>query len=201
MLGLIALVISVIYLAVLIAVTRFAYSAAKKLGYSIAKCRLAAAGGFLTVWLPVFWDFIPTHVANQYYCATHAGFTVHKTIDKWKAMNPGAIAKLTWNEAPKFIDLPDGVSRIILNERFISETYRSNPIPILSTKIFEEIIIDTENKEVLARHISVGSGYRYPVVGGGNWRGLKFWLQGGCLPMYADFENFRTDIHRLGEKK
>lgn len=196
MFGLVVLVVGAIYLVVLIAVTLFAYFAAKKRGYSTAKRWLAAAGGFLVVYLPVFWDFIPTHIANQYYCSTQAGFTVYKSVEQWVAENPGVAKGLTKENDAPYNTSSEGTSRIVLNERFVSETRRSHPIRFLSTQIFEDVIVDEKKGEVLARHVSVASG-----PGGQDWRELKFWLSGRCVPPRMDFVKFETTVRNLGESK
>lgn len=197
MFGLAVLVVGVIYLVVLLAVTRIAFVGAKRRGYSKSKCWLAAAVGFLIVYLPVFWDHIPTMIANEYYCSTQAGFTVYKNVEQWVAENPVAEKALTWSEISPDETLPDGTTRIFLNERFVSETHRRLPIPLLSTQISERVIKDIKTGEVIARHLSVGSGFR----GSADWRQLKFWLNGGCLAMYNEFGLFQTRAKRLGEKK
>lgn len=202
MLGLIVLVVAALYLGLIIWAMRVAYRWAKKHDWSKGKCWLAAAGGFLAVYLPVFWDWIPTLAANKYYCATEAGFKVYKTIEQWKAENPGVAATLTWKDPPDSLTLPDGTRRYILNERFVSDTHKKKPIFLISTTITEELILDGKKGELLARHIRVGSGYGSPMVGGEDWRVLKSWLQmGRCNPMRADFANFEIAVRKMGAKR
>lgn len=43
----------------------------------------------LVIFLPVFWDTIPTRMAHDYYCKNEAGFTQYKTLEQWKAENLG----------------------------------------------------------------------------------------------------------------
>ena len=47
----------------------------------------------------VFWDWIPTVVAHKYYCSSEAGFWVYKTLDQWKAENPGVLEGLVREDA------------------------------------------------------------------------------------------------------
>ena len=49
---------------------------------------------FLVVFLPIFWDWIPTVVAHKYYCATEAGFWIYKTPEQWKKDNPQAMENI-----------------------------------------------------------------------------------------------------------
>ena len=198
MIGFIFLIAVFVYLALLIWFTRLAYRWAKAKDLSKCKCWLAAAGGFLAVWLPVFWDFIPTQAANKYYCATQAGFTVHKTVERWVAENSDAAKTLTKKERLVDSKLPDGTIRIELNERFVSDIRRENPVFLLSTHITREEITDSKKGEVLARHVSVGSGYGNPFVGGGDWRGFKFWLNARCVPPLSEFVKFQNAVKNLG---
>lgn len=196
MFGLVVLVVGAIYLVVLIAVTLFAYFAAKKRGYSTAKRWMAAAGGFLIVYLPIFWDHIPTMIANEYYCSTQAGFTIYKTVERWTTENPGVANGLTWKEISDSVVLSDGTRRTILNERFVWDIRVEHPLQLLSTQIIESTIMDAEKRDVLAKHVSVASR-----PGGRDWRELKFWLHGGCTPPQMEFANFQNTVKKLGEGK
>jgi hypothetical protein len=185
MFGLIVLVVGAIYLVVLIAVTRFAYSAAKKRGVSKAKCWLAAAGGFLLVYLPVFWDHIPTLIAHQYYCKTEAGFRVYKTLDQWKAENPGVMEGLVENNTS-----PEGISPdwplehrpdmniAHINQRF-GMTYKNHLSSQMEGELFLHVwrwkyeLQDKKTGEILARQVDYSSGNGYL----GGELPVRFWLQ------------------------
>jgi hypothetical protein len=54
----------------------------------------------------VFWDWLPTVVAHQYYCATEAGFWVYKTPEQWKEENPGVAETLSPYHLPEQFRLP-----------------------------------------------------------------------------------------------
>ena len=202
MIGLVILVVGAIYLALLFWATRAAFRWAKNKGFSKGRCYAAAVGGFLVVYLPVFWDAIPTFVANKYFCATEADFTVFTTIDQWKAANPGAAERLTWRDMSNHEVLSDGTWRYLLNERMVWEVKKRTPIPFISTTLHEDLIRDQKTGQILAKRVGVGSGYPNPMVGGNDWRGVKSWLElGRCSPMLIEFGKFQTAAKQMGEKK
>jgi len=55
-------------------------------------------GAFLLVFLPIFWDWLPTVATHQYYCAKDSGFWVYKTLEQWKDENPGVMETLVYNK-------------------------------------------------------------------------------------------------------
>ncbi len=171
MIGLIILIVGVIYLTVLVVVTRAAYRWAKSKGLSKAKCRLAAAGGFLTVYLPVFWDHIPTVITHQYYCKTEAGFWVYKTVDQWKAENPGVMETLVEDKHAPFKRVGDNKNYIdtkTLNQRFRWEAGKYRPLFLLPVYSWKSEIVDSKNGKVVARYVDLSSGE------GRDY--LKFWM-------------------------
>ena len=87
-----------IYLILLIVGTAYGWRWAKRRGYSTIKRALCAFGGFLIVYLPLMWDWIPTDLAHRYYCKKEAGLWIYKTLDQWKAENPGVFETLVYNK-------------------------------------------------------------------------------------------------------
>lgn len=175
MISLIILIFGAIYLAVLVVVTRAAYRWAKNKRLSKAKCRLAAAGGFLVVYLPVFWDHIPTLVAHQYYCATEAGFWIYKTPEQWNAENPEGVKTLSSNKAPARDSLGDNNNysdSTYLNERFIFIAKHNGPL-FLNRWRREQSIVDSKTGIVVARHVDFSTSQIRRQAG---WSGWKFWL-------------------------
>lgn len=165
MIGLVILIAGVIYLGLLIWATRVAYRWAKNKGLPKSKCWAAAAGGFAAVYLPVFWDHIPTVLTKQYLCTTQAGFQTYKTVEQWKKENPGVMETLS--------PPPQSGVRIVsesfnggrgradlysLNERFrwiVTLQDFSFVLPIIQR---EEKIVDSGKNEVLARYIDFSTG-------------------------------------------
>jgi hypothetical protein len=177
------LIAGVLYLAALIWATWAAYRWAKRRGLSRPKCWLAAGGGFVIVYLPVFWDYIPTVVAHKYYCEKEAGFWVYKTLAQWKAENFGVLETLS---APRETGSPtrherydDGHGKkttYLLNERFnwvVSRQDDSLLLPIIRTV---QEVRDVKKNELLARYVdfATGNSVKHTVGPPGP---LKFWLK------------------------
>lgn len=179
MIGLIILIVGIVYLALLIWATRFAYRWAKAKGLSKRKCLLAGAGGFLVIYLPVFWDFIPTVVVHQYYCKTEAGFWVYKTPEQWGKENPGAFDSLSPYASTKIITTPAG--RIDQrNDRF-GNSFSIRKVGLLPVSRITSSVIDTQKQDEVATYVDFGRGYaKFSVGGPMSW---KFWLHAdSCYP-------------------
>lgn len=204
--GLVVLGALAIYVVVLVAVTWFAYRWAAKRGLPRGKRWLAAAGGFLVVYLPAFWDHIPTLVAHNYYCEKEAGFWQYRTVEQWKAENSGIAETLTWREIPiqpDTITLPDGTNRYILNERFVSETHQRR-LSLLPVTVWRSVIRDRKTEDIMAKLAGVGSGYGNLATGGEDWHVLKFWLALSPCPSSPEslrFSKLSVEIRLLGEKR
>jgi hypothetical protein len=203
MIGLIILVVGVIYLVLLVWATRAAYRWAKGKGLSRTRCRLAGAGGFLVVYLPVFWDHIPTLVAHHYYCSTEAGFWEYKTLDQWKAENPGVAETLVASKgAPskREGDMQNYTDTYFLNQRF-NWVVQHNGKFLFNRWRHEQGVVDAKSGEVLARYIDFSTAQEQRQAG---WAGWKMWLDsrhcsggavnGGRLSTFMEATNY------LGEK-
>ena len=83
------------YLLISIGVVAWAIRHAKKNGKSKKRWGWSAA---LVMYLIPFWDWLPTVAVHQYYCAKESGFWVYKTMDQWKAENPGVAETLVANK-------------------------------------------------------------------------------------------------------
>jgi len=125
-------------------------------------------GVFLLIFLPVFWDWIPTVLMHKYYCSTEAGFWVYKTLDQWKAENPGVMEKLVANRGVVSQQEGDTVT-YSLNQRINWNVTRQQISPWLPVNRHEQSLFDKETNQILARSVDFGSHDR-------NWDGLKFWL-------------------------
>jgi hypothetical protein len=166
---------------------------ATRRGWQGRKRWLGAAYGFLIVYLPVFWDWMPTVAAHKYYCSTEAGFWVYKTPEQWKKENPGVMDGLVMQlsvQATPYGDLQ------IMNERFAIETHRRKPVFFLLTGIAERLLVDRKTGEVLAKGVDVGSGVGNMATGGG----FKFWLnQEPCIA--RDFSKLTFEIENSRKTK
>jgi hypothetical protein len=171
MIGLTVLVVAVIYLAVLVWATWAGYLWAKRRGLSKPKCWLAASGGFLVVYLPVFWDHIPTVVAHNYYCEKEAGFWVYKTLDQWKKENSGVFETLIYEKKMPHVQTPYG-GATVLNQRFLYVFNYEGPL-LLNRWKSESEIRDAKTGEVIAREIDFSTSQERRQAA---WSGWKIWL-------------------------
>ncbi len=147
-------------------------------------------GAFLLVYLPIFWDWIPTVVAHKYYCEKEAGFWVYKTLDQWKAENQGVMEGLHQILQPSQKTAYGDVD--VMDERFVIETQRRKPISFLTTSVTERRIVDSKTGEILEKTVDVGSGVGNMATGGG----VKFWLnQEPCAS--TEFWKFTAQLERI----
>lgn len=164
------------FLIVILMAVRFA----KRTGRS--KWRWGIAG-FLVVFLPIFWDWIPTVVMHKYYCATEAGFWVYKTVDEWKAENPGVMETLIDNStSDRYPNWPEetwrGMKVSSINQRF-GMLYKNHFTSKEEGELFLHVwrwqseLIDKKTGEVLARRVDYSSGTGRL----GGKPAIKFWLQ------------------------
>jgi hypothetical protein len=179
MYGLIVLVAVVVYLALLIFATRSAFRWAQKRGWSRRKSLAVAAGGFLVIYLPVFWDHIPTLATHRYSCATEAGFREYKTIEQWKKENPGVAETLVaTKDLSRLIrqgDMQNYTETETLNQRFTWVSRKTGPHPVNRWR-WENEIRDSKTNEAIAKSIDFSSGNGF--IGGASVP-MKFWLQLG----------------------
>src|SRR5579885_373 len=183
MIGLAYLLAFGLYILISVVVVLWAIGHARKHGQSAKRCGWGAA---LVMYLLVFWDWIPTIVMHQYYCATQAGFWVYKTVDQWKKENPRVIEMLVANKgAPhRHQESNDGfINTFYLNQRFNLISKYQGPL-FLHRWIQEDELVDTKNNEVLARYVDFSTSQKRRQAG---WSGWKFWL---------DSENCKSVNHR-----
>jgi len=176
--GLVILIGGLIYVALIVLVTRWAYRWAKGKGFSRGQCLGSAAFGFLVVYLPVFWDHVPTLVTYEYFCATEAGFWEYKTIDQWKMENPNTAGSLVSPKVAAFIrrgDKDNYADTHHINQRFDWIKKKSGPLAVNLWR-WEEAVVDSMNGKVVASSIDFSTGDGS--IGWATWP-LKFWLKLG----------------------
>jgi hypothetical protein len=135
-------------------------------GYTKGQRWLWGTGVALVFYLVPFWDWVPTVVAHQYFCATEAKFEVRKTLEQWKTENTKIIANLRHDRDAKIVKAGP-YYRYPLNQRLASERIDPHEV-FLTIKRTEGRIVDIENGEVLASYVDF--------VASGN---DKFWLRTG----------------------
>ena len=197
MFGLIVLGVIAIYIAFCIFVIKSVTRWARNTGRGVRRWGVIAA---LAVYLPVFWDHIPTVLLHRYVCATEQGFWVYKTLEQWQKENPGVAEKLSSSDS-LISSNAQGITRgYVLNQRFSWEVIERQPVPVLPVVISDHRVVDRANKEVMAKHVSVGVGYGSLAYGHeGSW---KFWLDmPACNDTREQFVSYRKKMESQGDKK
>ncbi|MCX7167620.1 MAG: hypothetical protein NTV11_15285 [Rhodocyclales bacterium] len=189
-----------LYLVLAIFAVTGAISHARKQGKTV-KCW--GWGAALVMYLIPFWDWIPTVVTHQYYCATEAGFWVYKTPEQWKKENPGVMETLVAQEvtvpSKRVGDDDNWVSTYSLNQRVLWINEHRGPLLLYRWNL-ESTLVDSNANEVLARAIDF---YTAQTRGGGGWRGWKFWLAVDHCPTHGnDAKQFGDYLAQIkGAKK
>lgn len=123
MIGIAYLAAAIVYLLIMIAVVSSAWKRGRKtsrkraFGYAVL--------GFLAVYLPLFWDHLPTLVMHQYYCAKDAGVTIYKTPEQWIKVHESELDKLRLDDMKERITATytsDGWTRRMLNREVSFDT-------------------------------------------------------------------------------
>lgn len=188
MFGLVVLIAMLLYLSLLVWATWRGWRwGVEEKGWGGKKRLLGATIGFLIIYLPVFWDWIPTVAMHQYYCSKESGFWIYKSLAQWKAENPGVMETLVDNSPNEYPNWPreNWHGKIIasINQRFgmSSTNHLANSS---EREIFPNIwrwkteLIDKRNGDVLARQIDFSSGNDGYI---GGLHSLRFWLEAqGC---------------------
>lgn len=162
-----------LYLIVSLVVIVLTARVAKKQGRSPWRWGGAAA---LVMYLLVFWDHIPTVVAHKYYCEKEAGFWVYKTLDQWKAENPGVVEGLVANKgepSKRQGDMVNYIDTYFVNQRFNLIVKHNGQFPLNRWR-HEREVVDTQSHEVLARYVDFSTSQEKRQAG---WSGWKFWLE------------------------
>ena len=171
--GLVILGALALYFLISIGVVSWAIGHAKKKGLSVKKWGWGAA---LVMYLIPFWDWIPTVATHQYYCAKDSGFWVYKTLEQWKAENPGVMETLTTKRVWQHDDTSGG-DVVHINQRF-DLIYQKEGEFFSRLWRRERQLVDTKTKDVVARYVDFSTG-------SGNIGGepeLRFWLHSDfCL--------------------
>ena len=179
-----------------------------KAGQSAATAQRWKYGVLAAVLLAIFWDWLPTWIASEYY-SRQSGLTVFKTLEQWKAEHPGVAGTLEAYQLNSKADkraalvyLPNDVFRDPLNARFAMDWWKETPI--LSIRVWRRQLIDTQTNIVLASETSVTSGNPGGIASGGaGW--AKPWLIRERTPEMQDASNAFLKVvdsaHQIAERK
>jgi len=172
-------------------------------GKSEAAARAWAVAVVVALSLPITWDAIPTWIAFEYYSHKEAGIQVFKTLEQWKAENPGVAGALVpygfKDKRGESQNLGNNKFRHPLNERFAYDSSKTNLF--LSVYAVRYELIDRKNEVVLVRHTSVISGNSGGLAAGGSgW--WAFWLIHKTPDaVFNGFFNYVESTKALGEMK
>ena len=198
MLGLAVLFFVVMYFVILIFLTIIAYVIVKKRINRKWAVRVALVV-FLSITLPVFWDWIPTKLAHEYYCKNEAGFFQYKTLEQWKAENPGVWETLRpYSRSEKedenryryFNNIK--FKGLMLNNRISIYGKTSH---IFMVKKIENILFDEKKNEIIAKAVQIYTGPGNKLALGANTlKDYKIWLNypscgDSLLSIIDDFSN------------
>lgn len=170
--GLVVFAVMGAYLLISIGVTVWAVRYARKHEKNV---KLWGFGAAFIMYNLVFWDWIPTVAMHKYYCSTEAGFWVYKTVDQWKAENPGVMETLVVYKGPQTDrdgDNNNYTHTYHLNQRF-NWVVKHNGKHFPNRWRHGQEIVDTDTREVLARYIDFSTSQDRRQAG---WSGWKFWL-------------------------
>ena len=170
--GIIILPLMLLYLLLLIWATWQGWRWGKKQKNASGDKRwLGATIGFLIIYLPVLWDWLPTVVVHQYYCAKDSGFWVYKTLDQWKAENPGVMETLVTKKVWPHQRI-NGKDVAIINQRMRLIYGERDELFLHRWPDIRELV-DAKNNDVLARYVDFSTSQEQGHAG---WSGWKFWL-------------------------
>jgi hypothetical protein len=166
--GFIILIGLVVYLIISLIVIYLGVRYARKKSIPGWKGGVLAA---IVMYLLMFWDFIPFHIAHQYYCATDGGFRLNKTLEEWKAENPEVAEKLVPYENPEYTK-SDSKERYVLNQRFAWDIYTTKQF--LNIRKRDERIVDMKSNKILAQYVDYDSSQQTQRPE--EFRDFKFWI-------------------------
>lgn len=201
--GLVILGAMGLYLLISVGVVVWAAGYARKNGKSAKRWGFSAA---LVMYLLVFWDHIPTLIVHKYYCEKEAGFWVYKTLDQWKAENPGVAETLDSRLEIKLYD-PQMKNRFWITQRFYTDVSRTSIFHAVGRT--EEVFIDAFTHQPIARSVNIFRGQSGNVFAmGGSLddarQALIFgWGSRECgKPSTTDqLHLFRYEFQKMGEIK
>ncbi len=182
MFGLVALAIAALYLGLMFVAVRFAWRHGLATGGTSRKAFGYSAVAFLLVYLPVFWDHIPTLVVYRYHCTKDAGFTAYVDAKDWHVKNAEAVAAVNQlprneREASLRAESREGFEEYVTFGGLLRNSYETKRVvPWLTVGRTVHRVTDARTGELLAAAVDYGAG------GPGNSENLRSWLSmGGCF--------------------
>lgn len=204
MIGLMYLMAAAVYLVIMIKAVGFAWKKGLASG-SRKRAWIYGILAFLLVYLPVFWDHIPTVVAHRYYCAKDGGVHVYKDPQEWLAEHKGEIESLRVKAGGEHVGaiLPDGWERShLINKRVAFDALYQSFHVFFGVDLERDSrrLVDVVENKVLVTYTNYGSYRSF------NSGGLKFWLNftgcsDGLRPQWAQIKANYLIYSQNGEEK
>jgi hypothetical protein len=200
--GLVILFFIALYVAVLVATTVLPYRFGLKQGWTRRKRRLAAAVGFLLIFLPMFWDWIPTVWLHSYYCEKYGDLTINKTPEQWKLENPDVATTLVRQKPPLQVGAGDKYY-FQLSQRFRWEIEYTDKLLGIGQR--EDRVVDGKTGEVMARNIDFWTVHSVRSIQ--TFRDVKIWMNRnscqteGKMVNAKRFSRIEADYASLGEQQ
>jgi hypothetical protein len=169
--GAVILLVVLAYLAVLIGAPMIGYRLAARSGWQKSRRRLVALIVFLAIFLPMFWDWLPTVWLHSYYCEKYGGLTVTRTPEQWKEANPGIAETIARAKEPVQTGHWPKYS-VKLSDRFSVDTEAREKT--FSLRETEQRVLDDKTGEVLVRLVDFSTGRT--VRGFNHFRDVKIWM-------------------------
>ncbi|MCU7854069.1 MAG: hypothetical protein KZQ80_17880 [Candidatus Thiodiazotropha sp. (ex Monitilora ramsayi)] len=153
----------------------------------------------LIMYLALFWDQMPTHVAHKYYCTKEGGVTFFKTLEEWKLENPDAVVALSKNRVSNDTNKKN-IQRYALNSRFVWDIIYTDHF--LRIRKSNNQVIDVGTGEILAQYVDFSTGQS--TLEPKEFRDFKVWLykesceEEGNKMNRRKFYMFESAIEMLG---
>lgn len=201
--GLVVLFVILLYLAALVAAPAIAYRwAAQSDGWSSRERKGIAAIAFAILFLPMFWDWIPTVWAYSYYCDTYFGLAISRTPQQWKKENPG-VAETLVRQTPSLSGGSIGNRYYQLNQRFRWEIRNTDRFLTIVQR--DETLVDSHTGDVLIRYIDFFTSHNVRSIQ--SLRDVKVWLnRNSCEPegqrkTETHFSRLRLELQNIGTSR
>ena len=197
--GVVILLVVLAYLAVLIGAPIIGYRLAARSGWQKSRRWLVAVVVFLAIFLPMFWDWVPTALLHSHYCGKYGGLTVAKTAEQWVQDNPGVAETLKKPSKPLQTGAWPKYSRV-LNQRMRLETESSEMA--FGLRQSERRVVDQKTGETLVRLVDFSTGQSIRAFS--HFRDIKIWMHlESCdeLRLFKQFSVLAQAFEDLGDKR
>lgn len=166
MIGILYLIAGTIYLSLMFYAIAAGWRVGRRNNGSRARAVGLAIVGFLIVYLPVFWDVVPTAVMHYHHCSKDAGLFVHKDPKAW-ADEHRRIAdslKIPWAERKAMHSkiTEDGWTQMLLNREVADESRHTAASDWLDIERVESRLVDLRTGDIFVLFRDYRAGKQMP---------------------------------------